>query len=342
MQTIPMRDNRCTDWDAFVDMHPAATFYHLSGWKRVIEKCFGHRTFYLQTLEKGRISGILPIVRLRSLLFGSLFCSMPFLNFGGICAESVEAEAALVEAARGVLEEYNGDYLELRHLTKTRQGLPAKTHKVSMTLSLDSDPERLWKDFKSKHRTTIRRAEKHGLIIKSGGMDLLPDFYRIICIGWHDLGTPIYPYRFFKNIVEEFDNAVEIFVVYYQGQPIASAFNGRFKDTVEGMWTYGLREYIKLQTNSYLYWKMIEKACLDGFKHYHLGRSTNDSGAIDFKKKWNAFPTQLYWEYILGRKNELPELTVENPKYQLARKAWQKLPLAATRIVGPLLSRSIP
>ena len=342
MQTVLMQESQTPEWDAFVEQHPSATFYHHSGWRRLIEKSFGHRTFYLMAKENDRVQGILPFVHLKSWLFGSIFCSMPFLNFGGFCAESVEAEAALVRAAKGILEKHKGDYIELRHMKKSSQDLPAKTHKVSMTLELDSDPHHLWTAYKSKHRTTIRRAEKHGLVIRSGGMDLLPDFYKIICVGWRDLGTPLYSYRFFKHIVEEFDQAVEIFVVYYQGQPIASAFNGRFKDTVEGMWTYAHRDYIKFQTNSFLYWKMIEKACLDGFKRFHLGRSTNDSGSMVFKKKWNAYPTQLYWEYILNRQTSLPNLSVDNPKYELARKAWQKLPIPVTQILGPVLARSIP
>jgi FemAB-related protein (PEP-CTERM system-associated) len=267
---------------------------------------------------------------------------MPFLNFGGVCAESVEVETSLIATARDILEKNKGDYLELRHVKQTEQKLPVKTHKISMTLSLDRDPERVWNAFKSKHRTNIRRAEKHGLTIRSGGENLLSDFFQIISIGWRDLGTPIYPFRFFQYILEEFKNEIEIFIVYYLGQPIAAAFNGRFKDTIEGMWTYALREHIRLQTNSFLYWKMIEKACLDGFQHYHLGRSTNDSGSSVFKKKWNAYPTQLYWEYLLNRKTTLPDISVENPRYQFARKTWQKLPVALTRILGPALSRSIP
>ena len=34
-------------WDAYVHAHPDATLYHLSGWKNIIEKTYGHKTYYL-------------------------------------------------------------------------------------------------------------------------------------------------------------------------------------------------------------------------------------------------------------------------------------------------------
>ncbi len=342
MQTTLMQPSDGPDWDAFVHRHPDATFYHHLSWKKIIETCFKHDTYYLLAKDQGQVQGILPLVHIKSLLFGSFFCSMPFLNFGGICATNESAAMALLDFARQILQDNKADYIELRHIHKTKADLPFKTHKVSMTLELDKDPNYIWNTFKSKHRTNIRRAEKHGLTIQSGGMELLRDFYRIICQGWRDLGTPIYQYGFFENIIKEFGHAVEVFVVYYNKQPIATAFNGRFKDTVEGMWTYALRNYIRLQTNNFLYWKMVEKACFDGFKFYHLGRSTSQSGSIAFKKKWNAYPTQLYWEYVLNRKKDLPNLSADNPRLQLFRKSWQNLPVVITQAIGPLIARSLP
>jgi FemAB-related protein (PEP-CTERM system-associated) len=342
MQTVLLQDHNRQEWDAFVDKHPQATFYHHSGWKNIMENCFGHPTFYLMAKENNHIHGILPIVFLKSRLFGSIFCSMPFLNFGGICTDNVTAEKALINAAKDILNRNHGDYLELRHISKSRLDLPRKTHKVSMTLSLNQNPKILWDRFKSKHRTNIRRAEKHGLIIKSGHRELFDDFFNIICIGWRDLGTPLYHRRFFEMILQEFEQAIEIFVIYFKDRPIATAFNGRFKNTIEGMWTYALRDHVKLQTNNFLYWKMIEKACLEGFEFYHLGRSTNKTGATVFKKKWNADPTQLYWEYVLPPKGKIPNLSVSNPKYQIVRKAWQRMPITVSRVVGPLLAPYIP
>jgi len=46
--TEPDKNN----WDIYVHNHPQATLYHLSGWKNVIEKRYGHKTYYLMATEE--------------------------------------------------------------------------------------------------------------------------------------------------------------------------------------------------------------------------------------------------------------------------------------------------
>ncbi len=342
MKVIQINESYHSKWNDYIVSHPHATFYHRLEWKDVIEKSFGHKTHYLIAIDEGDIVGILPIVHLKSLMFGSIFSSMPYLNFGGICANNVEAEESLLAYAEKIVKRDNGYYLELRHLHKANIDLPSKTHKVSMTLNLDPDPDVLWNNFKSKHRTNIRRSYKNELKIQRGGAELLDTFYEILSVGWRDLGTPIYRKSFFRNIINSFGDSVEIFLVFNRNQAIATAFNGLFKDTVEGMWTYSLKEHAKLQTNYYLYWEMIKTACEENYNLFHLGRSTSESGAIFFKKKWNAELKQLYWQYILNREKELPELNVDNPKYKRAIDLWKRLPVGLTRAIGPFIAKNIP
>lgn len=329
-------------WENFVNTHPDATFYHRIGWKEVMEKSFGHKTYYLMAFRNNDVSGILPIVHVKSILFGSILCSMPFLNLGGICASDGETERALLKSTSEISRELKADYLELRHAHQSITEVPRKTHKVSMTIELNSDSEVLWKNFTTKHRTAIRRAAKNELEVIHGKDNLLPSFFSILTQGWKELGTPLYSYSFFENILNIFHDTIEIFLIMHDGKPVAGAFNGLFRDTVEGMWAASPRQYIKLQANYVLYWEMIRHACLNGFKWYHLGRSSTDSGGTFYKEKWNAFPKQLYWEYVLNKKKSIPELNVNNPKYKLAIQAWRKLPHVFTAKIGPCLAKSIP
>ena len=41
-------------WDAYVNTHPDASFFHRAGWRRVIEEAFGHRTHFLLA-ERGGV-----------------------------------------------------------------------------------------------------------------------------------------------------------------------------------------------------------------------------------------------------------------------------------------------
>jgi len=46
------QSNDQLSWDQYVQNHPHATLYHLSGWKNVIEKTYGHKTYYLMAVGK--------------------------------------------------------------------------------------------------------------------------------------------------------------------------------------------------------------------------------------------------------------------------------------------------
>jgi hypothetical protein len=97
-------------WDAYVETNPRAHRYHRSAWRRIIESSFGHRAHYLMAEAiDGRPTGVLPLVRVRSRMFGDFLVSLPFVNYGGPCADDPETAHRLVEEAvrlaRGLLEE---------------------------------------------------------------------------------------------------------------------------------------------------------------------------------------------------------------------------------------------
>lgn len=99
----------------------------------------------------------------------------------------------LIEAAREHASRLRVDYLELRCNAPLDTDLQASVQKVSMTLELELDPERLWNGFGfGKHRTNIRRVYKDGLAVTGGSHELLPEFYSVMQRSWRDLGTPLY------------------------------------------------------------------------------------------------------------------------------------------------------
>jgi hypothetical protein len=40
------------NWDYYVIQHSQGTLYHLSGWKNVIEKTYGHNSLYLMAMQQ--------------------------------------------------------------------------------------------------------------------------------------------------------------------------------------------------------------------------------------------------------------------------------------------------
>ncbi|HEY8550223.1 MAG TPA: FemAB family XrtA/PEP-CTERM system-associated protein [Vicinamibacterales bacterium] len=329
-------------WNRFIKCSPDGSFYHRYEWKRINEEHFGHRTAYLAAFSNGEIVGVLPLVQLKSRLFGNIACSMPFVNYGGPCASDPEVERALLDEARRQVEDWKADYLEIRSRRPLPSDLPSSTHKVSLTVKLDPDPEVLFKAFKTGHRQDIRRAYKNGVTARFGGIELVDPFYEIISQSWRALGTPLYAKNYFRMIAEAFGDAIRICVVYVGDQPAAAAFDGIHNRTVEGMWLGIRSEYRKLLVGYALYWELVRHACVAGYAEFHLGRSSADSNAEAFKKKWNATSSPLYWTYLLRSRQDIPQLNVANPKYQLAMAVWRRLPLPITNAIGPFIARSIP
>lgn len=343
MQIIRCTADHDREWNRFVAESPRASFYHRAEWRTINQRCFGHETAFLGAVAgDGSIVGVLPLVRLKSTLFGNVACSMPFVNYGGPCGIDDGVEQRLLDEAQTVIERWGADYLELRTKRYLGDAFPSSDHKVSMTIALDPDPEVLWNRFKTGQRNEIRRAYKNGFTARFG-REGLDDFYTVLSESWRDLGTPIYRKSFLKAILDAFPDATRLCVVYAEdGTPVAGAFDGIHAGTVEGMWLGMRSEYRKQLVGYVLYWELIKHACEQGYARFHLGRSSKDSGGEQFKKKWNAESLQLFWHYILRNRSDIPSLNVQNPRYQLAIQMWRRLPLGVTQAVGPFIARSIP
>jgi serine/alanine adding enzyme len=329
-------------WQQFVETHPDCTNYHRWGWKGVIEKSFRWPTFYLMDRDEQGVRGILPLVWQNSFLFGNFLTSMPFLNSGGVVANENKVKQALVDEAAKIALQRKARYIELRHREDLKLNLLQKTHKVTVVLPLSADEEVMWKALDTKIRTKVRKSINSGLKAEFGGKELLNDFYAIFAQNMRDLGTPVYAKTFFENILDAFPADTHLCVVHHEGTAIAASFLSGYRDRVEAVWSSSLRKYLSLKPNMFLYWKLFCFAGQRQYKLFDFGRSTVGSGTHDFKLQWGAVTVPLYWDYWLPDGQTLPGLNPDNPKYKLAIRVWQKLPLPLTRFIGPHIVRCLP
>lgn len=331
-------------WNNYVMRSSISTCYHLTGWKDVIETSFRHKTYYLLAEDRANeIKGVLPLVHLKSILFGNFMVSLPYFNYGGICADNEEVFSQLLNEAADIAAEKNAGHIEFRHTQQASKGLPVKTAKVCMNLALPDNPDELWKSFSSKLRSQIRKPSKEGLYTKIGNVEELDGFYDVFAANMRDLGTPVYSKEFFRTILRVFPGSSWICTVYAKnGQPAASGFLVGFKERLEIPWASSLRSFNHLSPNMLLYWNALKFACEMGYGSFDFGRSTPGEGTYRFKEQWGAKPVQLYWHYWLRNGSPAPELNPKNPKYQIAIKIWQRLPVGLTRLIGPAIVKNLP
>ena len=331
-----------TQWDAFVDAHPDATAYHAWRWKRVFEQAFGHQTVYLAAVEADEIRGVLPLAIFSSRLFGRFAVSVPFLNYGGVCASDAAAADALVEHAGEIARARGLSHVELRHSARLRPELHARQHKVRMAMELPADATRAWETLDRKVRNQVRKAEKSGLTSRGGGIELVDAFYGVFSRNMRDLGTPVYSRAFFRAVLEAFPETTRVFLVEHGAIPVAAGITITHRDTIEIPWASSLREYRADCPNNLLYWEIMRSAIGSGLRVLDFGRSTPDEGTFQFKKQWGAQPSPMYWEYILNGRAAPADLSPKNPKFGAAIAVWKRLPVSVTTAIGPHIVRSIP
>jgi serine/alanine adding enzyme len=336
-------DADAADWRAFVSAAPRAELYHDYRWRAVIEKVFGHECVYLAARDgSGRIRGVLPLVHLKSRLFGNFFVSMPYFNYGGVLADDPEVRSALLDAAAARARELGASHVELRHRAEVDVDWPARDDKVAMLLELPPSEDALWRSFSSKLRSQVRRPEKAGALCKSGGEELLGDFYSVFAQNMRDLGTPVYSRSLFAEILAAFPDEARVFVVFLAGKPSAAGFCLHQGSTMQIPWASSLREANREGVNMLLYWSVLRGALAAGCRAFDFGRSSKDSGTYRFKEQWGARPQQLLWHYWLAAGGAPPRMNPDNPKYGLAIALWKRLPLPVANFLGPRIVKNLP
>jgi len=328
------------EWDGFAREQPGSTMCHGHAWGSVIGAVFRHRSLRLATrTEDGRLRGILPLVRVRSLLFGDYLVSIPFLNYGGPLG-APDAVRALAAAAVELAQREGVKLLELRSRTEQPLDLPVSHRKITVVLDLPESADALLKSFPAKLRSQVRRPFKEGVVARFG-RDQVPSFYSVFARHMRDLGTPVMPRRFFEAAADAFGETAWFGCVYLGDRPIASGagfvWNGEFEMT----WAASLTEFNRISANMGLYWSFMERAIERGLSRFNFGRCTPDGGTHRFKRQWGGRDEQLWW-YQHSRRGDSISTPSPDGAYAWGPRIWKRLPLGIANLIGPRIVRAIP
>jgi FemAB-related protein (PEP-CTERM system-associated) len=323
-------------WDAFVQACPQATFFHLSGWQRVIERVYGHKTWFYYVEQDGQIVGILPLAEIKSRLFGHSLGSLPFCVLGGVVATAAAAAPLLDAAADALASSLGVGHLEYRNLVAAHAGDPAWHQKelyVTFRKEISSDDEENMNAIPRKQRAMVRKGIKLGLTAEID--QDVERFFTAYATSVHRLGTPVFPKSYFRVIKEVFGDACEIRIIVRGGELIAGVLSFYFRDEVLPYYGGGMPAARECAGNDFMYWNLMQAAAARGVRIFDFGRSKLGTGAFDFKKNWGFEPTPLAYEYRLYASTALPDNNPLNPKYQLFIKLWKKMPIALANLLGP-------
>lgn len=329
------------DWDAFVRNTAGGSPFHLVSWKRAVESTFGHRPHYLMAVGAAGLEGVLPLFEIRGLLGGRGLVSVPYGVYGGICAASAPARAALAEGAEQLRRRLGTDYVELRHRPGQEIELPTKSLYVSFARALSPSEEENLNAIPRKQRRMTRQGVKHGLRAEIG-LHHLDGFWSIYAHSVRSLGSPVFPRAFFRAIAHEFGKECELLTVWKDRRMVAGVLSLYYEDQVLPYYGGALPEALPYAVNDFMYWELICHAARAGCRTFDFGRSREGTGAYNFKRHWGFTPVPLPYQYMLAEGRAMPNLSPSNPRMRWAVETWKRLPLPVTKLLGPRLTRYLP
>ncbi len=335
-------DGTPAEWDGFARGSAGWTHFHLWGWKPVLERTYGHECVYLAARASDRaLRGILPLVRVRSRLFGHFLVSMPFLNYGGPLGGE-DAVRALAGGAVRLAARDGVKLLELRNWDELPLDLQVSHRKITVVLDLlPGDPDGVFKRFPGKLRSQVRRPAKDGVTVRFGPDQVAP-FFTVFSRHMRDLGTPAEPRTLFEAIAAQFGDDVWFGCAYLGGEPIAGAAGFRWGDQFEITRASALKAHSRLSPNMALYWAFIERAAREGLAVFNFGRCTPGSGTHRFKQQWGGRDVPLHWYHWTPGGGDAHTPSPDDGAFSWGPRIWRRLPVGLATALGPRLVRYIP
>ncbi len=331
-------------WDRFViDRCPEASFFHRAGWRDVIEGVYRQRCHYLYAERDGEIVGVLPLVHVRSPVFGDRLISTAFTIGGGTAALDEEARAVLDTEALGLMDRLGVACFERRGSPRPQDGggwVAKEAVYANFSRPIAADEESCLKEIPRKQRAVVRKAITAGALVDEVDADPAR-FFPLYAFSMRNMGTPVFGARFFASVMRSFGPDCDCLTILDQGTPVSSVMSFYFRDRVMPYYTGCLPQARDLGANDFMYWRLMRRAAARGLGVFDFGRSKFDSGPFNFKKNWGFEPEAIRHEYHVPGGGGVPEINPLNPKYRLFIAAWKRLPLGLANLLGPHVARQI-
>jgi serine/alanine adding enzyme len=337
-------------WNELFESSSDATDGHLWQWRQIIASSYGFTSFYLVAEEpEGNPIAALPLIKIRSRLYGTELASMPYIDYGGVChRDSLTAEErerydrALFNYAFQLGKAVRAKRLHVRHLALADPRFEVSTEKVTQHLALSGSAKEQLKRLPAERRNRIRRCERLGLareILSGGEEGAFDEFCDIYSANMSDLGSPTHSKEFFRQTVSHFGDRISLIIIRHHGVAIASALAFEFRGMLSLPWSGATVDARPVYGSNALYWSAICLAIERGCHTFDFGRSSVGSGIFEFKRQWGAAPRQAYWStYYFRAGAKAPR---QRKELQLATALWRRVPLAVARAVGPSLRKGI-
>ncbi len=330
-------------WNRYVmEENPNGTIFHSLYWNEVLSRSFGLPYFLFAVEgEDGKIQGNLILQKAKGLSGKAGLYSTPYTVYGGILASDTAAEKMLADAAAKLGVQENVEYVALRNPVPNQLDLPGIDIHVNFVKKIEEEEDKNLLGVPRKSRATIRHSiNKYKLEYEiNRDWELL---WELHAINLKKLGTPVFPKKYFKNIMDVLGDKVNILFVKDKGKPVCGVMTFYFHKVCNPYFSGSLPESNYSGANNYMYYALMCDAGKKGYKYFDFGKSRVGTGSYNFKRNMGFEPKVLPYQFILNKATEVPNINPSNPKYALFIKYWSMQPLWTSKIIGPILNKFFP
>jgi FemAB-related protein (PEP-CTERM system-associated) len=344
------RDN----WNQFVKESRFTTPFHLWEWGEIISDVYKQKRFYILVESESNIVAVLPLIYVKSRIFGNKLISLPFCEYGGFIFESRSqfnslALKLLLDFTKRLGAELHVDYIELRSppvddsVIKNLISYEYLRNEQYVTFKLTfKKREELWKGLKKKTRNAIRKALKSAVKarIAEDDRDLL-NYYELYLETQKRHGSPPHAYDFFKLIWDKFHKLgyVYVWLANYKNEVIAGNITFRFRDKMNWWSNVTKTKYRNLNPTNLLLWTAMEWGFDNNIEIFNFGRTRKGSSVHRFKRGWGGSEVVLSDYIYFRRQRFLPDPSQR--KYIYLAKIWSHIPTSISRRLGPKFMKGI-
>ncbi len=351
-----------TRWEEFVLSHPDGLVYHHPAYLKALEAEYGENGIYLAYVDDAdQVKGIFPLFhtggfpfRKKDLTVGERLSSLPRTPLAGPLAVDNDVLRLLLEFAIKEVEEQGSPSLQIKttysDLHLLQPSLIPVPWRMSYSLELPQNPEAIRFGNSRNHgrlKRSVRCAKDFGVQVReSDEIEDLRCWYKLYLETMRIHKIPPRSLRFFTLLWENLKPAgfLQLYLAEngdgLQKQLLAGSIMLGMGNTLFYAFNGSLRSKMHLHQNDAIQWRAIHDACQRGFTRYDFGEvTTKNVGLVEFKRKWNSEPVQLFRYYYLADKIKISSGYDTENGYRLLDKIWAHLPLRSTAFIGDMLYR---
>ena len=326
---------------AFVDAADGSLF-HRPEWLRAVEAGTGNPALGLVAEGQGGIEGWLPLVFVRSPIFGNALVSSGFGVGGGVLADDPVVADRLCRAAEELAVRRGVAEVELRGGPAPADWHPVEGKHANFSAPLAEDDEAQLLAIPRKARAEVRKGLKRDLDIACGsGEAERAAHYAVYAESVRNLGTPVFPRSLFDRMLDAFGEDAEIMVVRHEGQPVSSVLSFYHHGAVMPFWGGGVPAARGLHSTERMYYELMCRARERGCTRFDFGRSKTGSGPFRFKKNWGFEPEPLTYRRWTAPGCEARDIDPAGEGTSRGVAMWKRLPLPLANRIGPAIARGL-